>query len=246
MDHVVPFSKGGLTLVDNAQALCRKCNLEKGAHADGAEAERQRYPNLRLYFQALRLRQELDGLIKQATFGGRSPGDNLVLFRDEAAAWRWMSGRMGVADAEDADVKQLQAGVTAAHAWLDETAAKLRRALAELIHAQTGGATVVPERMNFWPTGTSGPDWDLLKDLNPNVYADAKIAWFVARTELGGLEEEATPRKLQRAIVNYERLLKKFYAKDRVLGLKVDHNKWPHLQALMASYRQSPGADVSP
>ena len=188
MDHVVPFSKGGLTLVDNAQALCATCNLEKGAHADKAEVEayRQRYPDLRLYFHALRLRRELDGLIKQATFRGRLSGDNLVLFPDEAAAWRWINDRMGVTDVEDADVNQLQAGITAARAWLDEKAEKLRAALAELIHAQTGGATLLPERMNFWPAGTSGPDWDLLQDLgkNANVYADAKIAWFVARTEL--------------------------------------------------------------
>jgi superfamily II DNA or RNA helicase len=29
-DHVVPFSKGGPTTLDNGQALCRKCNLAKG------------------------------------------------------------------------------------------------------------------------------------------------------------------------------------------------------------------------
>ena len=30
-DHVVPFSKGGLTDVTNGQALCRSCNRKKGA-----------------------------------------------------------------------------------------------------------------------------------------------------------------------------------------------------------------------
>ena len=30
-DHVVPFSKGGATHLANGQALCPKCNLEKGA-----------------------------------------------------------------------------------------------------------------------------------------------------------------------------------------------------------------------
>jgi 5-methylcytosine-specific restriction endonuclease McrA len=30
-DHVRPFSKGGLTVTRNGQALCAKCNLKKGA-----------------------------------------------------------------------------------------------------------------------------------------------------------------------------------------------------------------------
>ena len=30
-DHIVPFSKGGLTDVTNGQALCRSCNRKKGA-----------------------------------------------------------------------------------------------------------------------------------------------------------------------------------------------------------------------
>jgi|TARA_Y100000294_G_C8534629_1_gene328488 5-methylcytosine-specific restriction endonuclease McrA len=29
-DHVVPFSKKGKTVLNNAQALCEKCNLIKG------------------------------------------------------------------------------------------------------------------------------------------------------------------------------------------------------------------------
>ena len=29
-DHVVPFSKGGQTTVNNGQALCSSCNLSKG------------------------------------------------------------------------------------------------------------------------------------------------------------------------------------------------------------------------
>jgi 5-methylcytosine-specific restriction endonuclease McrA len=29
-DHVVPFSKGGATTVNNGQALCPRCNLLKG------------------------------------------------------------------------------------------------------------------------------------------------------------------------------------------------------------------------
>jgi len=30
-DHVIPFSKKGPTNIINAQALCSKCNLKKGA-----------------------------------------------------------------------------------------------------------------------------------------------------------------------------------------------------------------------
>lgn len=33
-DHVLPFSKGGATILKNGQALCQTCNLEKGAKID--------------------------------------------------------------------------------------------------------------------------------------------------------------------------------------------------------------------
>lgn len=29
-DHVIPFSKGGKTILKNGQSLCARCNLEKG------------------------------------------------------------------------------------------------------------------------------------------------------------------------------------------------------------------------
>ena len=29
-DHKIPFSKGGKTILKNAQALCAKCNFKKG------------------------------------------------------------------------------------------------------------------------------------------------------------------------------------------------------------------------
>ena len=29
-DHIVPYSKGGRTILKNAQALCENCNLKKG------------------------------------------------------------------------------------------------------------------------------------------------------------------------------------------------------------------------
>ncbi len=31
VDHIVPISKGGLTIEDNLQTLCWKCNRSKGA-----------------------------------------------------------------------------------------------------------------------------------------------------------------------------------------------------------------------
>ena len=31
-DHVVPFIKGGKTILKNGQSLCAKCNLKKGAN----------------------------------------------------------------------------------------------------------------------------------------------------------------------------------------------------------------------
>jgi len=36
VDHVTPWSKGGQTTLDNLQTLCRRCNLGKGAHSEGA------------------------------------------------------------------------------------------------------------------------------------------------------------------------------------------------------------------
>ncbi len=30
-DHIVPYSKGGKTILKNAQALCESCNLKKGS-----------------------------------------------------------------------------------------------------------------------------------------------------------------------------------------------------------------------
>lgn len=39
-DHVVPFSRGGLTVWSNMQLLCRACNLKKHARLEGVEPAR--------------------------------------------------------------------------------------------------------------------------------------------------------------------------------------------------------------
>jgi 5-methylcytosine-specific restriction endonuclease McrA len=30
IDHIVPYSKGGRTVLENGQAVCRECNQKKG------------------------------------------------------------------------------------------------------------------------------------------------------------------------------------------------------------------------
>lgn len=37
-DHIIPHSKGGTTIVENGQALCKRCNREKGAGMDNSKA----------------------------------------------------------------------------------------------------------------------------------------------------------------------------------------------------------------
>ena len=42
MDHIVPISKGGLTIWDNLQTLCAECNLKKGNKIEPKDEGRRR------------------------------------------------------------------------------------------------------------------------------------------------------------------------------------------------------------
>jgi 5-methylcytosine-specific restriction endonuclease McrA len=42
LDHVIPESKGGLTVYSNLQVTCRKCNLSKGVLTESEFTERLR------------------------------------------------------------------------------------------------------------------------------------------------------------------------------------------------------------
>jgi 5-methylcytosine-specific restriction endonuclease McrA len=42
VDHIIPFSKGGLTTMDNGVACCESCNLTKGATFHGHRVWQQR------------------------------------------------------------------------------------------------------------------------------------------------------------------------------------------------------------
>jgi 5-methylcytosine-specific restriction endonuclease McrA len=40
IDHVIPWSRGGTTSVLNAQALCQRCNLSKGASLNETQTQK--------------------------------------------------------------------------------------------------------------------------------------------------------------------------------------------------------------